>query len=69
MLNPVNDEASKIAYATGIRELAPLVRRLIALENTVREQATQISGLQITALQLKHSKVQVVNSKEAAIGR
>lgn len=53
---PAVNEASAIAYKTGIRELAPLVLRLISAESTIAEQAVQIAALQSTVLKLKHGK-------------
>lgn len=55
------DEASRIAYSTGIRELAPLIRRIMALEATVEEQVTQISALQSTFLRLKYPGVEITS--------
>ena len=56
MINPVADEASRLSYAVGLKDLAPFIRRCLALEAKVVEQATQIQALQTTVLQLKHPK-------------
>jgi hypothetical protein len=50
------DEAKALAYKTGIKELEPIIRRLIALEETVVEQQTKITALQTTVLALKYPK-------------
>jgi hypothetical protein len=56
MINPVNDEASRLSYAIGLKELAPFLRRMLQCEATVATQAVQILALQTAVLQLKHPK-------------
>jgi hypothetical protein len=56
MLNPVNDEASRLSYAVGLKELAPFIRRCFALEAKVTQQAEQILALQNVVLALKYPK-------------
>ena len=51
------DEAKAIAYKTGIKDLEPVIRRLIFLEAKVDEQETKITALQTTVLALKYPKV------------
>lgn len=50
----LDDEAKRISYRLGMKEIEPLVRRLLLLEATVAEQAIQITALQTTVLKLKH---------------
>jgi hypothetical protein len=68
LINPVNDEASQLSYAVGIRAFAPFLRRMFALEALVGRQVEQITALQTTVLRLKYPNVQVVNSKVVANG-
>jgi len=35
--SPAQDEATRLAYATGIKELEPIVRRLLEVERQVNE--------------------------------
>ena len=42
---PFSQEAQNIAYKAGVRELAPLVDRIIALEKTVAELKAAIESL------------------------
>jgi hypothetical protein len=51
-MSTVQDEARKLAYAIGLRELEPVLRRLINAERTIAEQENKIAGLQTTVLQL-----------------
>jgi len=48
--------ADALSYKTGIRDLGPLLLRIITLERTVTEQQTTIAALQSTVLALKHKK-------------
>jgi hypothetical protein len=43
---PKIDEAKAIAYKTGIKDLEPVIRRIISLERTVAEQAEKITRLE-----------------------
>jgi hypothetical protein len=52
----MSDEARALCYKIGIKELEPFIRRTLALEAKVAEQATQIQALQTTVLQLKHGR-------------
>ena len=42
---PYSEEAQSIAYQSGVRQLAPLVDRIIALEKTVAELKAAIESL------------------------
>jgi len=68
MINPVNDEASRLSYAVGLKELAPFLRRMFAVEALAARQAEQITALQSSVLRLKYPSVQIVNSKETSNG-
>ena len=43
---PFSAEAQNIAYKTGIRELAPLMDRIIELETQVAALATRLDALE-----------------------
>ena len=55
---PFSQEAQNIAYKTGIRELAPLVDRIRALEQTVAELKTRVDAFErSTAPHLREREV------------
>lgn len=66
-MNPVADEASKISYACGLRDLAPFIRRMLVVEALAVRQAEQITALQSSVLRLKYPNVQI-HSKETKNG-
>jgi hypothetical protein len=65
----LQDEASRIAYAVGLREITPVILRLLTLEATAARQVEQITALQTSVLRLKFPNVQVVDSKEEKHGQ
>jgi hypothetical protein len=50
----VQEEASRLAYAIGLRELTPFILRLLNLEATVERQKDQIISLQNNVMRLQH---------------
>jgi hypothetical protein len=53
------DEVKALTYKIGLREIEPLIRRLVSLERIVVEQDIKILALQNTTLQLKYPNTKV----------